>query len=216
MLPALTVKRALAAAPTHGECFGEESPASLKSLCLWLAGKRPRHFTNLEKPQSLVQAPNVGFGLKLERCMLGAVVSGSFSYPWEVRDGSVFCCLQPCVPAGWPAQAARVWVVPSGAGWHLGCGMGSADSLAPDLPAVSPVLPDFLPLKCDACEQIFCTDHITYTQHQCTSAYKKVRGQGRLGPSLSAALPARSGYLAHTPESCRAAPGLSAGPTCAN
>ncbi|XP_043381755.1 AN1-type zinc finger protein 2B isoform X2 [Chelonia mydas] len=32
---------------------------------------------------------------------------------------------------------------------------------------------DFLPLKCDACEQIFCTDHITYTQHQCTSAYKK-------------------------------------------
>ncbi|XP_075789036.1 AN1-type zinc finger protein 2B isoform X2 [Pelodiscus sinensis] len=32
---------------------------------------------------------------------------------------------------------------------------------------------DFLPLKCDACEQIFCTDHITYSQHQCTSAYKK-------------------------------------------
>ncbi|NXX36810.1 ZFN2B protein, partial [Nicator chloris] len=32
---------------------------------------------------------------------------------------------------------------------------------------------DFLPLKCDACEQIFCTDHITYAQHNCTSAYKK-------------------------------------------
>ncbi|XP_041329523.1 AN1-type zinc finger protein 2B isoform X4 [Pyrgilauda ruficollis] len=32
---------------------------------------------------------------------------------------------------------------------------------------------DFLPLKCDACEQIFCTDHITYAQHDCTSAYKK-------------------------------------------
>ncbi|KAE8581451.1 hypothetical protein XENTR_v10024798 [Xenopus tropicalis] len=32
---------------------------------------------------------------------------------------------------------------------------------------------DFLPLKCDACEQIFCKDHITYTQHKCSSAYKK-------------------------------------------
>uniref|UniRef100_A0A8C0VZ40 AN1-type domain-containing protein n=1 Tax=Cyanistes caeruleus TaxID=156563 RepID=A0A8C0VZ40_CYACU len=31
----------------------------------------------------------------------------------------------------------------------------------------------FLPLKCDACEQIFCTDHIAYAQHDCTSAYKK-------------------------------------------
>ncbi|KAM8934431.1 AN1-type zinc finger protein 2B isoform 2-T2 [Pelodytes ibericus] len=32
---------------------------------------------------------------------------------------------------------------------------------------------DFLPLKCDACEQIFCKDHITYVLHECTSAYKK-------------------------------------------
>ncbi|XP_029433369.1 AN1-type zinc finger protein 2A [Rhinatrema bivittatum] len=32
---------------------------------------------------------------------------------------------------------------------------------------------DFLPLKCDACEQIFCKNHITYPQHKCTSAYKK-------------------------------------------
>ncbi|XP_053554178.1 AN1-type zinc finger protein 2B [Bombina bombina] len=32
---------------------------------------------------------------------------------------------------------------------------------------------DFLPLKCDACEQIFCKDHITYALHKCTSAYKK-------------------------------------------
>lgn len=36
------------------------------------------------------------------------------------------------------------------------------------------LLLDFLPLKCDACEQIFCTDHIAYAQHDCTSAYKKV------------------------------------------
>ncbi|XP_072273853.1 AN1-type zinc finger protein 2A [Pyxicephalus adspersus] len=32
---------------------------------------------------------------------------------------------------------------------------------------------DFLPLKCDACEDLFCKDHITYDQHKCTSAYKK-------------------------------------------
>ncbi|XP_046601652.1 AN1-type zinc finger protein 2A isoform X1 [Neodiprion lecontei] len=31
----------------------------------------------------------------------------------------------------------------------------------------------FLPLKCDACEAIFCTDHISYTGHACPSAYKK-------------------------------------------
>ncbi|KAG8428894.1 hypothetical protein GDO86_018968 [Hymenochirus boettgeri] len=33
---------------------------------------------------------------------------------------------------------------------------------------------DFLPLKCDACERIFCKDHITYALHKCSSAYKKV------------------------------------------
>lgn len=32
---------------------------------------------------------------------------------------------------------------------------------------------DFLPLKCDACETIFCTDHISYLGHSCPSAYKK-------------------------------------------
>ncbi|KAJ8246118.1 hypothetical protein GJAV_G00263830 [Gymnothorax javanicus] len=32
---------------------------------------------------------------------------------------------------------------------------------------------DFLPMKCDACEEIFCKDHITYDNHKCTSAYKK-------------------------------------------
>lgn len=33
---------------------------------------------------------------------------------------------------------------------------------------------DFLPMKCDACQEIFCKDHITYATHKCTSAYKKV------------------------------------------
>lgn len=32
---------------------------------------------------------------------------------------------------------------------------------------------DFLPLKCDACDTIFCTDHISYVNHSCPSAYKK-------------------------------------------
>ncbi|XP_069679395.1 AN1-type zinc finger protein 2A-like isoform X2 [Periplaneta americana] len=32
---------------------------------------------------------------------------------------------------------------------------------------------DYLPLKCDACESIFCQEHISYTSHNCPSAYKK-------------------------------------------
>lgn len=32
---------------------------------------------------------------------------------------------------------------------------------------------DFLPMKCDACEEIFCKDHITYANHKCMSSYKK-------------------------------------------
>ncbi|XP_021413478.1 AN1-type zinc finger protein 2A isoform X4 [Oncorhynchus mykiss] len=32
---------------------------------------------------------------------------------------------------------------------------------------------DFLPMRCDACEEIFCKDHITYANHKCMSSYKK-------------------------------------------
>ncbi|KAM3864154.1 AN1-type zinc finger protein 2A [Diretmus argenteus] len=32
---------------------------------------------------------------------------------------------------------------------------------------------DFLPMRCDACEAIFCKDHITYANHKCMSSYKK-------------------------------------------
>lgn len=32
---------------------------------------------------------------------------------------------------------------------------------------------DFLPMRCDACEDIFCKDHITYANHKCMSSYKK-------------------------------------------
>ncbi|KAF7667961.1 hypothetical protein LDENG_00038380 [Lucifuga dentata] len=32
---------------------------------------------------------------------------------------------------------------------------------------------DFLPMRCDACQEIFCKDHITYVNHKCMSSYKK-------------------------------------------
>lgn len=59
---------------------------------------------------------------------------------------------------------------------------GSPDASMLSARCVSP-LPDFLPLKCDACEQIFCTDHIAYAQHDCTSAYKKVSAERRSNPA---------------------------------
>ncbi|KAM6332983.1 AN1-type zinc finger protein 2B isoform 1-T1 [Podargus strigoides] len=53
---------------------------------------------------------------------------------------------------------------------------------------------DFLPLKCDACEQIFCTDHITYAQHDCTSAYKK-DVQVPVCPLCNTPIPVRRGEM---------------------
>lgn len=32
---------------------------------------------------------------------------------------------------------------------------------------------DFLPMKCDACSEIFCTNHLQYEDHRCSSSYKK-------------------------------------------
>eukprot|EP00747_Dinoflagellata_sp_TGD_P161999 gnl/TRDRNA2_/TRDRNA2_179124_c0_seq1.p1 gnl/TRDRNA2_/TRDRNA2_179124_c0~~gnl/TRDRNA2_/TRDRNA2_179124_c0_seq1.p1 ORF type:complete len:176 (-),score=28.16 gnl/TRDRNA2_/TRDRNA2_179124_c0_seq1:200-727(-) len=34
---------------------------------------------------------------------------------------------------------------------------------------------DFLPVTCDACEQIFCSEHLSYTSHACTGVAKKDR-----------------------------------------
>lgn len=64
---------------------------------------------------------------------------------------------------------------------------GSPDLSTLSAHHISP-LPDFLPLKCDACEQIFCTDHIAYAQHDCTSAYKKVSVERRSNPTSRTAL----------------------------
>ncbi|XP_026517497.1 AN1-type zinc finger protein 2B-like, partial [Terrapene carolina triunguis] len=117
-------------------------------------------------------------------------------------NGSVAAALCPCRLA----VPGRAWL-----GWPLGCAVGSTDSLAPHLPAVSPVLPDFLPLKCDACEQIFCTDHITYTQHQCTSAYKK-DVQVPVCPLCNIPIPVRKGEMPdvvvgqHIDQDCKSDP----------
>ncbi|NXI70529.1 ZFN2B protein, partial [Anseranas semipalmata] len=53
---------------------------------------------------------------------------------------------------------------------------------------------DFLPLKCDACEQIFCTDHVAYAQHDCTSAYKK-DVQVPVCPLCNTPVPVRRGEM---------------------
>lgn len=80
----------------------------------------------------------------------------------------------PCCGSGLRLQRVRE---------TLGCGRAALTSLLPAL------LPDFLPLKCDACEQIFCTDHIAYAQHDCTSAYKKVSAERGFTPACRVELP---------------------------
>ena len=32
---------------------------------------------------------------------------------------------------------------------------------------------DYLPMKCDACNDLFCKDHLMYDDHVCKSKYKK-------------------------------------------
>ncbi|XP_059583541.1 AN1-type zinc finger protein 2B isoform X2 [Alligator mississippiensis] len=70
---------------------------------------------------------------------------------------------------------------------------------------------DFLPLKCDACERIFCADHVSYARHRCTSAYKK-DVQVPVCPLCNTPVPARRGEMpdaavgAHMDRDCRADP----------
>lgn len=35
------------------------------------------------------------------------------------------------------------------------------------------VILDFLPMKCDACNQVFCSSHFNYEQHSCASGLRK-------------------------------------------
>lgn len=32
---------------------------------------------------------------------------------------------------------------------------------------------DFLPMKCDSCDQVFCSEHFNYVKHNCAGAFKK-------------------------------------------
>lgn len=51
---------------------------------------------------------------------------------------------------------------------------------------------DFLPMKCDACSQVFCRDHIHYATHNCPESYKK-DNQVPICPLCNAAIPLKKG-----------------------
>ncbi|XP_053550331.1 AN1-type zinc finger protein 2A isoform X2 [Bombina bombina] len=51
---------------------------------------------------------------------------------------------------------------------------------------------DFLPLKCDACEDVFCKDHFNYNRHKCPSSFKK-NVQVPICPLCRAPVPVKKG-----------------------
>ncbi|CAB0031221.1 unnamed protein product [Trichogramma brassicae] len=51
---------------------------------------------------------------------------------------------------------------------------------------------DFLPIKCDACEKMFCGDHMSYANHNCPSAHKK-DVQVPVCPMCNAPVPSKRG-----------------------
>ncbi|KAL5011876.1 hypothetical protein ScPMuIL_010427 [Solemya velum] len=53
---------------------------------------------------------------------------------------------------------------------------------------------DFLPMKCDACSNIFCSDHIQYTSHSCPDSYKK-DNQVPVCPLCNKPIPVKKGEL---------------------
>uniref|UniRef100_A0A8C4JTP9 Zinc finger AN1-type containing 2A n=1 Tax=Dromaius novaehollandiae TaxID=8790 RepID=A0A8C4JTP9_DRONO len=68
---------------------------------------------------------------------------------------------------------------------------------------------DFLPLKCNACGEAFCKDHIRYDDHKCRSAYKKVSFHVPVCPLCNAPIPVRKGETpdavvgAHIDKNCK-------------
>lgn len=87
---------------------------------------------------------------------------------------------------------------------HLGkhCFQGSCKKL------------DFLPMKCDACENIFCQEHFTYENHSCPSAYQK-NVQVPVCPLCNIPIPTKRGQLpdvavgAHIDSDCQSDPAMS-------
>ena len=72
---------------------------------------------------------------------------------------------------------------------------------------------DFLPVKCDACQKVFCKDHFTYSQHQCPSAYRK-DVQVPVCPLCNAPVPIKRGDMpdvavsAHIDNDCKSDPAV--------
>jgi len=66
---------------------------------------------------------------------------------------------------------------------------------------------DYLPMKCDACSQLFCKDHLQYDDHKCNSLYKK-NIQVPVCPLCNAPIPVPRGTVpdlavsAHIEENC--------------
>ncbi|XP_023792558.1 AN1-type zinc finger protein 2A isoform X2 [Cyanistes caeruleus] len=67
---------------------------------------------------------------------------------------------------------------------------------------------DFLPLKCNACGEVFCKDHIRYDDHKCSSAYKK-NVQVPVCPLCNTPIPVQKGEIpdivvgAHIDKDCK-------------
>lgn len=67
---------------------------------------------------------------------------------------------------------------------------------------------DYLPMKCDACSQLFCTDHLKYDDHNCSSKYKK-DVQVPVCPLCNAPVPVARGTVpdlavsAHIDQDCK-------------
>lgn len=73
---------------------------------------------------------------------------------------------------------------------------------------------DFLPIKCDACNLLFCEDHYSYTSHNCCSAYEK-NNQVPVCPLCSKPIPVQKGQHpdmvvgAHIDTDCQSDPAKS-------
>ncbi|XP_066199265.1 AN1-type zinc finger protein 2A [Saccopteryx leptura] len=71
---------------------------------------------------------------------------------------------------------------------------------------------DFLPLKCDVCEQDFCKDHFTYAAHKCPFAFKK-DVQVPVCPLCNTPIPVKRGEIPdvvvseHIDRDCKYSPG---------
>jgi len=67
---------------------------------------------------------------------------------------------------------------------------------------------DYLPMKCDACNELFCKDHLQYDDHSCKSLYKK-NVQVPVCPLCNSPIPVPRGTVpdlavsAHIEENCQ-------------